>query len=386
MAETTKNVFTELFGGGVSPGIPKGDSSLLNAVTEHEAAQLAKPAGIAPGLSKGKAEVHPKKPGATFFKASLLILVVTVFGFLTQNSTRLSLLGVNPALRVEQAQNQVAKLTAEVRVQNHLAATLLLDQFSKLADEYFYKTAQAESDYSSENKRADFEQDAQSLRPELLSLLAEVQAYLNEDIPNEEMQEAKTVIEELVSALQEKRGTVDEQTLLQDIQDLETAKTLMQSQSFKSMVGSLNSESGSLNSESATDEELKAVSELFGAINESVSALISQIMAQRKDWSSILEELENLTKSVDPLFNTEFPGNLELNELRFSADGSLTVSGETITDDSKNFTLVSNLIDTYETSELFQNVRERNFNKAGENAENSFTGNFTITMELESNS
>lgn len=385
MAETTKNVFTELFGGGASPGIPKGDSSLLNAVAEHEAAQLAKPAGIAPGLTKGAAgtasikAVHPKKPGATFLKASLLILVLTVFGFLTQNSTRLSLLGVNPALRVEQVQDQVKQLTAEVRVQNHLAATLLLDQFSKLADEYFYKTTQAESDYSSENKRADFEEDAQSLRPELLSLLAQVQEYLKEDIPNEEMQEAKAVIEELVSTLQEKSGSVDEQTLLQDIQDLESAKTLMQSQSFKSMVVSLNSET-------ATDEELKAVSELFGAINESVSALISQITAERKDWSSILEELENLTKSVDPLFNTEFPGNLELNELRFSADGSLTVSGETLTDDSKNFTLVSNLIDTYEASELFQNVQERNFNKAGENAEDTFTGNFTITMELESNS
>lgn len=374
----SKNVFTELFGKDVS----QKDAGLMNTVAQKQEKKGVSFFGGKPKtdeISKLKAaHEHPRKPGTTFLKASVLLFFLVLAGFLTQNSARFSIFGTNPGLQVELATEQVNELEAEVRVQEHIAAALLLDQYSSLFDEYSYNVAQAESDYSSENKKAEYEAEAEALKPELVALLQEIQGYLSEEIPNEEVESAKNTLGELMFDLTEKSTDVDAQTLLQELQDLETAKVLMLSQDFKSYVSGLNAEE-------ASDEDLEKVYDDFSTINASVTALISNIKALRTDWTIYWDELETLTKTVDPLFNTEFTGNLRLTEVRFSSENVITVSGETLTDDTKNFTLVSDLIDAYEASDYFKNAEDRSFTKKDEELEEDTTyiGSFRITMELE---
>lgn len=363
----TSNVFTELFG---------NDSAVKNK------GMMAPPA---PGISGRSVNSGPigslkpsvaEHPGRSFFQLSLLVFVITVGVFLTQNSSWFSVIGVNPALKVEQAEAYVDQLNADTRVQKHLAATLLLEQYSGIADEYLYDKAQSISAYNSDNKKKAYKELANGLLPGLTENLGQVIEYLSEEIPNEEVAAVKDSMDELITNLKTKEGQVDAQTLLQDIRDLETAKTLLQSQSFKD-------ELKALDLTALKDAQIESVLNQFGGINSSVTAVISKIKAKRVKWSGYWSELEALTKSVDPLFNTEFSGSVHVSDMKFSTTGTASVSGETSTDDKKNFTLVSNLIDTYESSKWFRNAADRSYVK-NDNSE-KVTGNFKIIMDIELN-
>lgn len=369
----SKNVFTELFGKDAS----QKSAGIMNTVAAQQEKKTSffgsKPKEDDMATLK-KLREHPSRPGSAMLKASFLILVLTVGGFLTQNSSHVSFFGVNPALRVEQGEDLVTTLTSNVLMQNHLEASLLLDQYMSTADEYFYNLAQAESEYSSENKKATFEEKVDELKPELTTLLGKVQQNFSMAATPEEIVAAQVAVDALIAELREKEGQVDAQSLLQDIQDLETTKTLLNQAEFKALVASVDLAE-------VTDENFESVYDKFSTVNSSVTALISNIKASRVAWSVYLDEIENLTKNVDPLFNTEFPGSLTLEEVRFTTDGTLMVTGKTTTDDSKNFTLVSDLIDAYEGSDIFMNVEDRSYTKSDE-AE-SYTGNFRISLTLE---
>ena len=324
-------------------------------------------------LGKASVKIEKGRPGKIVLQVAILLLILTGGFFYTQNSANFTLFGSNPAQKAALAESEVSELRGEVNVEHYLSAVLLLDQYAGQADEYFYNVQQAESAYTSANKAADYESAAAEQREDMLALLADVQGHLP-SLTGDDLIAAKAVVDELVTALQGKSGEVDEQTLLQEIQDFETAKTLMQSPAVQQSITGLNLDE-------VADEDLAAVAEDFSQINSSVTALISEIKAERTNWSFYVEAIEDLTKEVDPLFNTEFQGNLELSSVAFGPTG-VTVTGKTLTEDTKNFTLVSNLMDVYEASDHFMNVEERSYSKSG-NAENAYSGSFRISMSLE---
>lgn len=372
--ESTKNVFTELFGHDVS----QLDSGLMNSVAQKSNPRTnffkSKPKAAGGELTLKSLRSVQAKPGASLLKGTFLLGVAVVLAFLSQNSSAFSFFGVNPALRVEQNQADVLELTAQVEVEKHLTAVLLLDQYSSLADEYFYSLEQAESEYSSSNKREEYEKKGEELRPELVALLGQIQNQFNMPLSDVGLTAARMELDELITELHAKKGTVDEQTLLQDIQDLQSVQTLLQSQAFKDSVTSL------IPAE-VTGEQLQSMANDYESINASVTAIIRNIQNAQKTWSFYLEEIESLTESIYPLFNTEFQVNLNVEDVLLNTDGSVVVRGRTVTDDTKNFTLVSDLIDAYNESEYFMNAQDRNFNK--NDAEKNYTGSFNITMNIE---
>lgn len=372
VSEESKNVFTELFGKDVSqrPG------NMMGAVVEQQDKKNVSFFANKPKepLSLKKFATHKSNPGSTFLQISVLLLLLTVGYFLTQNSTRFSWFGVNPALRVETFQSQVDSLNAEVRVQKYLAATLLLDQYVSAADEYLYDESQANSAYTSENKKVEFLDSAALAKPKVADLLTQIQAKLSEQIPDTEVAAATLVADNLITQLREKKGQVDDQSLLQDIQDLETSKALLQNQSFRTVVTSIAVDS-------VTDEEIQTVFDTYNSLNASSNSIISTIKAARPEWSTVLDELEAVIKSVDPLFDTEFPGNITISNVIFSEEGVITISGATSTSDTTNFTLVSNLIDALNLSTRFMNAADRSYSKSS--SDSATTGTFRVSMDLE---
>ena len=65
-----------------------------------------------------------------------------------------------------------------------------------------------------------------------------------------------------------------------------------------------------------------------------------------------------------------------------AADRTISIRGETRTDDTRNFTLLSDLIDELEKSPLFSGVFNRTFSKAGEQDQN-FTSSFNLSFALQ---
>lgn len=377
-SEAEKNVFTELFGNDKSQ---KTNSNVMGTVVSQQDKKSTSFFGKKPSLKEvkkpGKKSFSIKKSssGKLVLQVSILLLVLVGGFFYTQNNANFSLFGVNPAAREAVAQEQVTQLEAEIQVQHHLASILMLDQYSNLADEYFYNLDQAEASTTSQNKKTEYRTAAAEIKPQMITLLESVQSHLSDELSPDALNAAKTVVDELVAELGTKKGEVNEQTLLQDIQDLQSTKRLMQSKAFKNEIARLNLDD-------VSDEAMRSVFEEYGEVNTSVSALISRIKNDRMDWSVYIEAIEDLTKEVDPLFGTEFASNIQLKDVRFNAEGTISVSGSSLTEDTKNFTLVSNLIDAYEASELFENVEERSYSKSSSNEE-AYTGNFRISMTLE---
>lgn len=381
-AETTpekdQNVFTELFGKKDAAA----GSNVMSAVNKQEESKKKSFFGSKPKLDsiedkKTKDQLKKIKstgPGSSILQASFLILLLTGSFFYSQNSKQFGPFGyLNPAQEEVLVQNQVDHLQAEIVLQNHLSAVLLLDQFSSIADAYLYNVQQSESEFNSQNKRTEYSDEAEVLRPELETLLVDIQdSLINYQDVNSAL--PKEVADEWIDEILGRGGEVDEQGLLQDVQDLESTKTLMQSSSFKDNVLAMNPDK-------LSDDEVQYIYEEYSKISRSVTSLMAEIKAERIDWGYYIEEFERVTKSVDPLFNTEFEGNLTIGDMRLSATGGISITGSTNTSDSKNFSLVADLIDAYEESDYFQNVNERSFSKS--EAENEYLGSFQISMNLE---
>lgn len=374
--EENKNVFTELFGDDQSQKGAALMDSVLDQQDKKSKSMFGKDSKKLAGFKKkGKNKLAIRKtgPGKLLLRASVILLIATMGYFFTQNWDGFTWFGANMAQKAALAEENVEVLETEILVQEFLAGALLLDQYSTLADEYLYYMDQSESDYVSANKQDDYAEAAEDMRPDLVDLLDQAQTYTGENVDYEDRLDAEALVDELITELRAKSGQVDETTLLQDIQDLETTKTLLSSVSFR------NSFAG-YNLEEITDEEIEEIYTAYNEISLSVTAIINDIKASRINWSEYLAEIEDLTKDVDPLFNTQYEGNIKINDINLT-ESVVTIAGEAVTDDSKNFTLISNLIDTYESSDTFMNVQDRSYSKSGD--DESYSGTFRISMQIE---
>jgi hypothetical protein len=363
----TKNVFSELFGedAGIAPHVSQ---NVVDAVAQKaEAVPTFAPIEPLPTVKT----TAPGKMGKYLIQLSLLVWLGLGIFFYTQNVASFDWFGVNPARSAQLAEEQVERLNAEIQVQKALASVLMMDSLVQTADEYFYNQSQAQSPFYSESKQAEFEAKAKTRREKITTLLQSLQENLGEPLSADEKAAASVVIDEFLVELsgQEQDG------IAQDIADLNTTKLLLNEDPFLSMLSTIEPEK-------ASDEEIQALMAAYSTMSQNVSTTINAIREDRIEWITYINGIERLTKSVDPLFNTEFPGNLSLNEVNFGMDGTVQLSGDSSTDDSKNFTLISNLIDIFEKSELFKDVEERNYSKSS-GRDSAYTGGFDLKFILE---
>ena len=369
------NVFTELFG---KDKVAKS-SGMMDTVMAQQSRGGVKAAPLpvrsSKQISKRRLKLKKKRRGALMLRMTVLLWILGTGFFVSQNTQMLDFLGFdNPASQYEASVLQVERLKAEIVYQHHHNATLLLDQLNGQLDAYLYNKEQALSPFNSENSKDAFEAGAEALLPSIAELVLDIQAELSAGESREDVILAKTVIDELISEL-EQSSEVNEASRLQAIQDLETAKTLMQSKDFITFMIDLSPSD-------LDDAELESLFLQYSSINQSVASLINTISGERMDFTEVILELERLVKSVDPLFNTEFESNITVSRAEVSVDGRVTISGDMSTDDSRNFTLLSNLVDTIENSEMFDGVEQRSFSKSEQSER--FTSNFQLSFSLSS--
>lgn len=323
---------------------------------------------------------HKSKPGTILLKVSLGIFAV-VAGFLfTQLSSGFTLFGTNTAQRNETAKAQVTGLQAEIQVEKHLGSVLLLEKYSKLGDEYFYDLKQSTSQYVSENKKSEYKTKVATIKPQMKEIFVSLKSNLGDVLTDEQKALSVQKVDESISSLKSKEGQADAQSILSDVQDLESTRKLLLDDAFKSTITSTDSEKTS-------DADYQKILTAYNAINQSVSSLIASIDTARISWSTYLTGAEAILKDIDPLFNTEFKGNLTLQSLGFkSSDSTITISGKTDTADTKNFTLISNLIDAFNISPLFKDGQQRSFSKnesSDESGATNYDSSFQVTITLE---
>ena len=356
----TGNVFTSLF--DEEKAKSKGASDVVNSVMK-KASPKESILGPRPKTDSLGIVEKPIAFGNSFLKLVIFLWVVLLAGSYFTLGASFDLGGLNQSLAEEENLTDIKQAQAKLNANNYLVAYYYLDSFAYMADSYLYKKAQYESDYTSSNKKTELEDELVQLEDDLMLALEMAQAGLNESVSPKGV-EIKTdissdvVFKEATSSYLEVeivklQENAEDSDVKIEIAGLNGALALIKNGAFVKEILSA---------------DINSVQEIVNGlsnITEDDFTLISKIKSNRQIWSDIIQEIETITKKVDPLYGTSVQGDINYSSFTFnSGTKTVLIQGKTLTDDTRNFTLIANLTDTLEQSPLFMNVQERSFSKS----------------------
>jgi hypothetical protein len=141
-----------------------------------------------------------------------------------------------------------------------------------------------------------------------------------------------------------------------------------------------------------TDYDALSESDLYDLINKVNSLVVNDlstiqtIKENRIKWSDIMNEIYLRTVAVDTYHSGSYFD--ELGGIRYtsydldSSGPSISIVGETKRFDTTNFTMIVNLIDELNASDLFKDAEMRSFAKSG-NADSGYTASIKLNLGLE---
>ncbi|KKT74062.1 MAG: hypothetical protein UW70_C0068G0015 [Candidatus Peregrinibacteria bacterium GW2011_GWA2_44_7] len=376
----------DLFGQAANGGLNTGNSTVVDSVmAKGDTAKILGPKPkSASDLGLGSETFHW---GSLLFKFGLIALVSTYGFFFTQLSLGFTWLGQNPIQRLSVFQESFKQEQTDINFYNSLIAKFALDDFSLQADSYLFKYAEYESEYTSENSRAQLKKELDQLQSEIQISLTTIKEKLIHPLYPKALafKEDTTKLEnEYLAALKSK--IAEDQKKLTTQKDSESQ---FQSHNLNSILALLNAKEFQQNIKSldlSQELDFKTIETLFTmatGISKNEFTTVLTIKGSRVHWSTVLQELEELTQKVDPLYGSGIKGNIFYTNLTFnSSDQTIALKGTTQTEDTLNFSLISDLMDALEQSTLFANVSDRSFSKNSEQGD-SFTSSFSIELQLQ---
>lgn len=365
------------------------DSTVVNAVVNKEDTNKEQILGPKPQTSSGL-NVRAKSGfnlGGLLSKIAVILGVLTYLFFYTQLNPNFALFGPNPAQRLEVFEESFAEEQNTINLYNYMVAKFALDDFVVSADSYLLKITQYESAYTSVNTKADLEGDLVTLQDEMKASLQIAKEKFSHalyptallvgtasvaNLEDSYVNFFKARISEEKHALM---GYEDEESTIED-NNLESILALLNDQDFRREITASNLEE---------DLDPDMVQSLFEQATETSKNALSSVLSikgERVNWTEVLDEIESVTKEIDPLYGTGITGNIEYSNFSFTAtDHSINMNGSTRTDDTLNFSLISDLLDALEQSPMFTDVTERSFTKS--DSTDGFTAVFNIQFTLQ---
>lgn len=284
--------------------------------------------------------------------------------------------GLNTAQRLNSSERAVISRQTAINQYNYLVLNYHTRELSYLADAY--STARRDEMRTEQlamvqNQIIEVYENAQEKYSE--SIVAG-------DIPRETfVNELRSVLRNELQQLKRESPT---QTVLFQIQDYESTLALVGNENLRSLfaTGPDKLREGLPGDDTElyemTQNVLKTLNNEFSHINK--------IKQNRIPWAIVVNEIERVTKGIDTLYNTGFfeeLGGIQYSAYDFdSASNRIILSGRVKRDDGTTFTLIANLIDALEESDLFSNVDNRSYPKSG-SAEQGYLSTFRIELTLE---
>ena len=378
--KTNSNVFTDLF-----PKKDQTDEMLLSSLN----ASTTQKNILTPNKSDDELLIY-KKPtlGANLLKLVFLFGLLAFAFFYSQLSPTFTVLGENPVQNRVMTYKRVLDLQAHISKQGHILAKLALDDYLYTADSYLHKVGQYGSSLISQKDKAILESEFPTLRAKMREdLLLASEKLLQKLIPDglpAHFEEGKNHSQEFKIALKDIiRAEIQAATDAKNMDEV----TFMRSVSKLADNETIKPKLNRLQVPTMTDAEFKDMADILAESNTSGFAALASIRNKRLKWSDIIREIEQTTKSVDQLFGNQFLSG-DVGEVFYSSynldhkNNSISITGETFSDDGKNFTVSADLIDAFEESDMFKNVEMNSFTKSKEQ-DNSFRGVLNLELELE---
>ncbi|MBT5016056.1 hypothetical protein HN748_04320 [Candidatus Peregrinibacteria bacterium] len=365
------------------------ESGVVNAVVSQNDPEKGQILGPKPKTSAGL-DVRSShfNFGSFLFKFSI-ILGLLIFGFFyTQLSPTFEFLGKNPAQELAVYQSSFEAEQTSVNFYNLLMTKFALDDFTSAADSYLVKLSQYESDNTASSDLDSLEEGLTDLQDDMHAALGTAQEKLRQPIyPVELLSGGVSVIDleatytsllktKISEEKQDLRGLEDEESF-QESNNLDGALALLNATALLREVKAVDLE------EDLANETVESLFEQTTEISKDQTSTILAIRNGRVDWEVVLDEVESVTKKIDPLFGSGISSNIEYSNMSFSlTSGKASLRGDTRTDDTLNFSLISDLVDQLELSTYFSDVTTRSFSKS-EGSEDDFSASFSLELILQ---
>jgi hypothetical protein len=330
--------------------------------------------------------IAPMVQGATrtarnIFIAILVIALLSV-GYFYVNQKGFPLFGFQANTRLAEAETQLNDIKTEAVINDLIAASLEYRNVSYLAGVY-----SIDMQNNGVANRVDLEEAILRLNKKVKDIndqlvgLESVQQSILVDLSDK----SRILKESLKIAKneEEREGINLEIELIAESQKL--AKTLVDELATES--GLLSSLTAMVENDYQGQEFLNKLDAVFKNYKFNEYAKIAHIQRSRVNWTEVINEIEAVTRSIDPTFSLD--GTIDEDGISYSAfafnrdNSRVNITGQTRTSDIKTFTLIADLTDAFEESDMFSIHDSRTFNKQADE-DDGYRAAITLDVILES--
>lgn len=396
----------------------KKETKVISSVLKKEGktSKIKPILGTAPALQKSIEEDRKTKLKRKVRLVQIAFVIVflagaaSAFYFYQELSPTFDLFGQNTTQRLATVNDNLRSVQTQVNKYRYLAAQLDLNRFSHVSDQFLDKTAQLGD--AAPGQMAALQQTIAQAGNDLPALLSNIREQLTPEIvvqttrseaeeeltPDQIRSNAET---DLRNALLADRRAITANSSLtkaneEEIKLIDNTIKLVGNTPLLNTIRSASVENFQeelANYVSTLDPGLRiSLSELMESVltsTQSSIATIGSIKANRIEWSTIMKQIEDVTRVIDPAFGagltTTLGDGIFYTGYEFeTTTNKITISGVSKTTTADNFTVISNLIEELERSPNFENVEMRSFSKSGTFAQ-GFTSAFKIDLALEVN-
>jgi hypothetical protein len=370
----------------------KDESKIVSGVFEKEEEEAAKKAGKEEKILGPLPELERKIVGAfdptkrnlkiiRGVFVALFVFTILSFGFFyAELNPEFDLLanvrGPNTAQQLNNSERAVISIQTEINQQNYLLMSYYLRELSYLSD--IYSTARMNDTQP---------QEMSDIQNRILLAYENAKTKYAEPVAVGGIPE-ETFISELRTTLRNELQQLRKETptpvTVSQINDYQAALALVGNRRLNSLFSAnVDNMQGDLPQD---DTELYEMTQNTLEILNNEFSHINSIKQNRIPWAIVINEIENITKNVDTLYNTGFfeeLGGIQYSAYNFdSSNNTLVLSGRVKRDDGTTFTLIANLLDALEKSEMFRNADNRSYPKSG-SEEEGYISSFRIELTLE---
>ncbi|MEK7672252.1 MAG: hypothetical protein AAB373_00050 [Patescibacteria group bacterium] len=402
MADTNQNIAV----GQINPldqsSLQKGDeSNILKNIVSNETGENQNILEDAPEIDQTLLEeIEPPK--------SILLLILKIcFGvfcaagvaslafFGSQLTAKLDFITSrfdlpNISNELSSTNNEIINLQTSINLNRFLHLKGVLDEFGYIGDDFLTNYEISNSQTVSSTDRAESKADLVKLRAQLKDNFLEARGLISENIAaplidinfQDTAQLDVLFIDKLKSAINEKATLLAKSTDEKAKRDHRNYTQILSLISNKELKKSMIS----TDLDSLSDKELYEFVKKLNTLVVNDITTIEKIKEKRIRWSDIINEIDLTTMAVDSQYNEDFYD--ELGGIRYTGydfdteKRSISIVGETKRFDTNNFTMIANLIDAINKSNLFENADMRSLSKSGSLAD-GYVAIVKLTFKLQ---
>lgn len=331
--------------------------------------------------------------GILFFASVVAVLFFTsqfsgTFDFAT---SRFNLPNVSKEL--VSTNSEIITLQTELNLNRYLQAKAAFDQFSYDGDEFLQLYETSTSQTSSEKEKKEAKDEIKKLKNDLKTSFLQAREQFSQnfsatliDVNYSDATQLQILFEEKLRALiAEKIAT------LGGAEDSQTKREQRNYQQILALVGNAQIKNLMIQTDfdALKDEDLYSLIKQINSLIVNDLSVIQKIKNKRIKWSDVINEIDLRTMAVDSHFNDNFYndlGGIRYNSYDFdSATRKISLTGETKTIDTTNFTMIADLIDEINQSKFFQDAEMRSFSKSG-SVEEGYLATLRLVFDLKDHS